>query len=341
MRAGSGLASGLRPEPALAEAAVRQALHAAGLQRAGFILLFLTHDFAAHAQAAVLAAARAGACLDVGGGTASGLLTEQGWLLDQSGAAAMVFETPAGRDGDGIRIGLCSHGNLPAGWREWPPRAGLIDSDGVRWNAGRSSHDGCTEIHLPAGRIRQALSPGLRILGDGQTVDRCRVYDLLGLGGQTAVDHLRRTLPPELRADPPWHQIVALRSPDEPGIPILSANTDGSLTLAAMPVPGEALTWALRQPLAACEDMRKRLETAVDRNDAGTFSPDCALMFSCIGRGPLFYGTDDLDLQAFRERFPDTPLLGAYGSGQIASTPHGNRLFHNAVTTLLFESEHV
>jgi hypothetical protein len=46
--------------------------------------------------------------------------------------------------------------------------------------------------------------------------------------------------------------------------------------------------------------------------------PDFALMFSCIGRGPLFYGNDDRDLLAFRERFPGVPLLGAYGSGQIA-----------------------
>jgi small ligand-binding sensory domain FIST len=64
-------------------------------------------------------------------------------------------------------------------------------------------------------------------------------------------------------------------------------------------------------------------------------------MFSCIGRGPLFYGDDDRDLLAFRQQFPDTPLLGAYGSGQIAPAGAQNRLFHNSVITLLIEGTHV
>jgi small ligand-binding sensory domain FIST len=64
-------------------------------------------------------------------------------------------------------------------------------------------------------------------------------------------------------------------------------------------------------------------------------------MFSCIGRGPLFYGNDDRDLVAFRDTFPDTPLLGAYGTGQIAPLAGQNRLFHNTALTLLFESAHV
>jgi hypothetical protein len=63
--------------------------------------------------------------------------------------------------------------------------------------------------------------------------------------------------------------------------------------------------------------------------------PDFALMFSCLGRGPLFYGNDDRDLLAFREIFPGVPLLGAYGSGQIAPAGDGNRLFQNTVVTLL------
>ena len=63
-------------------------------------------------------------------------------------------------------------------------------------------------------------------------------------------------------------------------------------------------------------------------------TPAFALMFSCIGRGPFFYGGEDRDLLALRERFPDLPILGVYGSGQLAPTQQ----LHNAVVTALIGS---
>jgi small ligand-binding sensory domain FIST len=67
-------------------------------------------------------------------------------------------------------------------------------------------------------------------------------------------------------------------------------------------------------------------------------------MFSCIGRGPYFYGGEDRDLDILRERFPKLPILGTYGTGQIApttSTAHYfNRQLQNAVVTALV-SKHV
>ena len=91
----------------------------------------------------------------------------------------------------------------------------------------------------------------------------------------------------------------------------------------------------LSQTLSAEADMAESL--------AGIESPAPAfgLMFSCIGRGPLFYGDDDRDLVAFRTRFPGLPLLGAYGSGQIAPAGHTNRQWQNSVITALFEADHV
>jgi small ligand-binding sensory domain FIST len=62
-------------------------------------------------------------------------------------------------------------------------------------------------------------------------------------------------------------------------------------------------------------------------------------MFSCIGRGPYFYGGEDRDLDIVRERFPGLPLLGTYGTGQIAPSASGNkhinRQLQNAVVTAL------
>ena len=79
------------------------------------------------------------------------------------------------------------------------------------------------------------------------------------------------------------------------------------------------------------------LAATVDREKPPVF----ALFFSCLGRGPLFYGGEDRDLAVFRETFPGIPVAGAYGSGQIAPGTGGNRLFRNSVVTLLCEPAHV
>ena len=205
--------------------------------------------------------------------------------------------------------------------------------------------DGCAECRLPGLRARVVRSDGLRRIGEPLAVDAGQAFDVQRIGGRTAADSLWRALPAEWRARPPLHQIAALRDVDGPGIAILSINADGSLSLAEALHPGETINWAIRQPLAAEEDIRQALQAA--RDDFPTAAvdskkrPNFAFMFSCIGRGPLFYGGEDRDLQAFRDIFPGTPLIGAYGTGQIAPLAAGNQLFQNTALTLLFESAHV
>ncbi|MBK7646281.1 MAG: FIST C-terminal domain-containing protein [Betaproteobacteria bacterium] len=338
MKAASALVAGHRPEPELAHAAVQAALATAGLERADNVILFLSRDFSRHPQPAVLAAARGAGCLSVSGCTASGLFTERGWQLDQPAAAALVFSSPSRHaEQDSPILSFTGHGRLPFEWQDDAPRAGLLDADAVAWSHGRTTDNACAEFRLPGLQTRLVCARGLRLLGEAQAVERCQHYELSQIGGHSAVDSLRRVLPAELRDNLPLHQIAALRHPDDPGIALLSANADGSLTLADSFSEGETITWAIRQPLAAEHEMRQALTSAVNRKKP----PNFALMFSCIGRGPLFYGDDDRDLVAFRETFPDTPLLGAYGTGQIAPLAGRNRLLHNTALTLLFESAHV
>jgi hypothetical protein len=334
----TALVAGQRPEAELAQAAVQAALGAAGLERADNVILFLTHDFSRNPQPAVLAAARAAGCLTVSGGTASGLFTERGWRLDQPTAAALVYSTPAGNaPAESPLLSFSGHGRLPFDWQDGPARVGLLDTDAATWAHGRTADNGCAEFCLPGLNARLVRSSGLRQLGEPLPVEQCAGYELRRVGGHSAVDSLRRALPADLRERPPLHQIAALRQGDAPGIALLSANADGSLTLAENLNEGETITWAIRQPLGAEQEMREVLTSTVNPKKR----PNFALMFSCIGRGPLFYGNDDRDLVAFRDTFPDTPLLGAYGTGQIAPLAGHNRLFHNTALTLLFESAHV
>src|SRR3990172_6531623 len=86
-----GLSRGPRADAAHAARAVRTAMKRAGLTRANGVLLFLTPHYAQNPDTALRAAAREAGALSVMGCTAAGLLTEENWLLDSPGAAAMVF----------------------------------------------------------------------------------------------------------------------------------------------------------------------------------------------------------------------------------------------------------
>lgn len=338
MKVATGLATGPKPIAELAHEAVSSALTQAGLTRADQVILFLSRDFARNPQPALLAAARTAGCLSVSGSTANGIFTEKSAQSDQSAAGAMIFTGSAAElPTDHPLISFSTHGRLPVGWQNDHLRAGFLDSDGEAWSHGRIAEHGCVEIQLPAARVECITSTGQRTLGSAQLVGACRGYELQKLGGHTAIDSLRRALPPELRERPPLHQISLLRHPDAPGVAILSANADGSLMLADALAQEESVIWAIRQPLTAEQQIRNAFDDCRQRQT----SPSFALMFSCIGRGPLFYGDEDRDRQAFCTSFPETPLLGAYGTGQIIPWAGSNQLYHNAVLTLLYESSHV
>ena len=81
MSAATALVTANAPDAQLAEEAVAQALATAGLTQASAVLLFLTPGFSRHAQAAATAAARRARCLQVAGGIAPGILTQDGWAV--------------------------------------------------------------------------------------------------------------------------------------------------------------------------------------------------------------------------------------------------------------------
>ena len=57
----------------------------------------------------------------------------------------------------------------------------------------------------------------------------------------------------------------------------------------------------------------------------GVFPPEgttssCAFIFSCCGRGDRFHRQDGVELAAFREAFPNTPVAGLFVYGEIGET---------------------
>lgn len=360
MTVATALVTGNDPLPQLAEEAVSVALDKTGLSHANGVLLFLTPEFSRHAQAAITATARRARCTQVAGSIASGVFTESGWTLDRPAAAVMIL-------GGGLSIGHPNKSSeplmslaaetVPPGWLGAEKRfgatfGGIVNVEPSVWQQSRlSDHKQC-EAQLLGAHVVAATSTGFHLLGKPHRVEDSNAYDLKKLGGKTALASLTRALPIALRQRPtlPWHHLIAVLMdaetwPDlsEIGkrcrpLAIVTANGDDSLTLADRVRPGQFIGWALRDPTTSEAAMRQTVNNLADHSSP----PVGALMFSCIGRGPYFYGGEDHDLDILCNRFPGLPLLGAYGTGQIApasgSQPCNRELQNAAVIALISKS---
>jgi len=342
MPAATALVTGNDPTTQLAEQAVRAAVHKLGPDMpVGGVLLFLSPEFTRHAASAVVAAARAGRCLQVFGSIAAGVCTEEGWVLDRPAAAAMALGAPLSLTSPGAAddapMLCCTSTPFPSEWAD-SRRFGLhfhgTTGQSAVWQAGRLAELGIAEAGLRGATPAFVVSAGLWPLASPRQASGVRGYDLLAVDRRPALDDLLATLPAEWRERLPLHLInIVLGSDGEAprSAAIIAANADRSLTLTEALHPGDRVQWAIRDPLAAAAETRAQL-SALDAPSA-----DFALYFSCIGRGPYFHGKDDLDLAALTERFPGLPLIGAYGTGQIAFHGTRSRQLQNAVVAAIYE----
>lgn len=365
MTIATGLATAPIPEPQLAAQAVKAAMEKAGLTIANSVLLFLTPEFAREPQPALLAASRASSCTRIIGCTAAGIFTEQDWVLDAPAAAAMVFGgvslAPARQPrADDLILSLAAPNALNSAWiGEHGQRFGAVSGDATGqgpfkvWCDSRTAEGGRSETTLAGATGVIGVSQGIRALSEPLEITQASGYDVVTLGRQPALNVLARELPLDLRAHDnlPLHLLLAgIIDGGDPATaidegrfrlaPIISANSDDrSVTLSAQLTPGESMFWAVRQPLAAERDMRLTLDNL--QQELGR-TPDFGLLFPCMGRGPYFYGGVDRDLDLVRQRFPDLPLIGFYGNGEIAPLNGVNQLLQYAAVLGLFrETGHV
>ena len=347
--AATGFACGARgdwPDPALAVRAVRAGLERQGAERAAGVLLFLTGHYARDPLPAIRAVARAAQTLQIAGCTAVGVYTEERWVIDAPGAAALVFV--AGDETACPAPALDAH---PEDWllalaapraatREWLAmpgrRIGGLAGDGTGrgpfpvWSAGKVLDSGHLDLLLPQKDCRVALSAGLMPLSALLEVTDVREHDLLRVAHRPALSALVAQALPHLEADGPfpWHRLLLARATDEPALalasgdyelmPVLGVNPNRSIVVAGRLLPGERVFSVLRQPDVARQELDVRLATSRPPHP-----PRYALLVSCAGRGAGFYDGRDADWEAVRRAWPDLPLIGFYGNGEIA--PQGGR----------------
>jgi small ligand-binding sensory domain FIST len=357
----TALAKGRSASAELAREAVEQALGKAGMEIASSVLLFLTPEFARDPHPALLAASRAASCTGIFGCTAPGVFTEDDWVLDGPAAAAMVLAgglrlSPIHEPSPEPILSLATPMAATADWLAGQPRrfgamAGDATGQGDHrvWCGGKIAAGGHCEALISGARGAVAASQGVLALGQPLEVTSVRGHDVQSLAEQPALLALARNLPPEVREMErlPLHLLMVGVIYGEPRhaiaegrfslAPVIGASLgDGSVTLSVRPEVGEHLFWALRQPFAAERDMAVMTDRLA--REAGTH-PGFGILFSCIGRGPHFYGGVDRDLELVKARFPAMPLIGCYGNGEIAPRNGASELLQYSAVLGVFNED--
>ena len=357
----TGLASGTEPVAGLAAEAVSQAMKRAGTDVASSVLLFLTSEFARDPVPALRAAAKAASCIQVMGCSAPGILTEEDWILDAPAAAAMVFsdgvglQLPSAAAQSQMLLTLAAPNAINTTWMASRGlRFGGVSGDAMGqgpfsvWQNGKGAVSGHCEALIKGADAAVAPAHGLRMLSEPEPVATADGHDLHSLGKDAALKTLQRACAgiKGVRPDAlPLHSLMAVFA-DNPQMihagkyqlaALVSGNeSDHSVTLAKKVERGQWLCWAIRDAEAAQFNLKQTANQLAAQLPA---RPDFGLMFSCLGRGPYFYGGVDRDLALLRQLFPKMPFIGFYGNGEIAPVNGVNELLQYSAVLGLFSEQ--
>lgn len=89
---------------------------------------------------------------------------------------------------------------------------------------------------------------------------------------------------------------------------------EGWIAIAGEVAPGDPILFCRRDRATATADLDRMIDDVVRR--AGGRAK-AGVYFSCVGRGPGFFGGDGQEMAAIQQRLPDLPLVGFFGNGEI------------------------
>lgn len=352
MLAATGLAVGRGVDEKLASMAVMQAMQKMEATSAGAVLLFLTSEFASDPLPAIRAAAKASSSMQIIGCSAPGIFTDEDWVLDAPAAAAMVFDHAAGFGSVSaplqaqVLLALTAPNALNSGWINAPGlRFGGVSGDVTGqgpfsvWQNAKGMAQGYCEASFSG--VDAAIAPAhdIKLLGVPMRVTAAEGYDLQSMENMPALAVLHASVNNE---EPPLHLLMAVIADHLDVIlqgryqltTLVSGNEDSqSVTLARQVEAGQYVAWAIRDTEAAQQNLSSTAEHLVQKLGA---EPDFGMLFSCLGRGPYFYDGVDRDLRLLKQRFPEMPLIGFYGNGEIAPINGENVLLQYSAALGLF-----
>lgn len=359
-KAATSIAIGNSASPDLAAQAVHEAMRKADIKVANSVLLLLTSEFAAAPQDAIKAAAKAASCTQVMGCSASGIFTEDDWVLDAPAAAAMVFGgdfhlmPPSSAPAHEPLLTLTAPNAINSTWlNNSHARYGGVSGDAIGqgpfsvWQNAKGEVSGHVEAYIAGACAVTACSHGLRRLSQPQRISQTALFDVLTLDQQSALSTLQKAWKFHSKSEDtlPLHMMMAAYADSAEAIlkgdfnqtSIIAYDEDNhSVTLAQPLQTGQFLSWCLRDNQVAESDMSlicNRMASSLRE------APQFGLMFSCLGRGPYFYNGIDRDLEIVKHTFPHMPLLGFYGNGEIAKVNGQNQLLPYSAVLSLFTSQ--
>ena len=367
MKVATGLAIGTSPSAELAAKAVESAMLKANIHAPSSVLLFLTSEFAADPQSAIKAAAKAASCTQIIGCSATGIFTEEDWVIDSPAAAVMVFsDLNFGHASDNMNdllLTLTAPNAINTTWlnssglNNAGSRFGGVSGDALGqgqfsvWQNGKGNTQGYCEVTLANTHAAVAASHGLQLISSPRRVTKADGNDLLSLANLPALSTLFSACKKQYVAidndDIPYHQLIAVYANKASAIErgeynlasLIIANHDkDSITLTKPLKEGDWLSWAIRDVDAAQIDIVKTASILKRQLDV---EPEFALLFSCLGRGPFFYNGSDQDLALIKTLFPDLPIIGFYGNGEIAPIAGKNELLQYSAVLGLFAKNNV
>lgn len=320
---------------------------------------------AIHAAARAAQTTQIAGCTSVGVYT-----EQQWTIDQPAAAAMVFASSDEGADGNELTPALSIDDNdwllslaSPAGAnREWLSmpghRIGALAGDNNGrgpfpvWSSGKLLDAGRVDLHLPR-ECRVTVSPGLTPLSSLLGVTEVKDFDLMKVGHRPALAALVAQALPHLEAGQPfpWHRLLLARAEDEPRLalasgdyellPVLGVSASRSLVVGGRLLEGDRVFSVLREPAVAKQELEIGLTSAMANSFPSSLpsslstsrrggTPRYVLLFSCAGRGPGFFEGRDADWESVRRLYPDTPLIGFYGNGEIASVAGRNRLLQFA-----------
>jgi len=359
LKVATSIVLGNKATPALVAEAVSIAMLKADISIASSVFLLLTSEFANDPQPAITAAAKTANCTQVFGCSATGIFTEEDWVLDTPAAAVMVFggdvsiQSAKHQQTNQALLTISAPNAINSTWlNDGNTRYGGVSGDAVGqgpfsvWNNAKGGNTGKVDAYFTSVKLASKASHGLKILTKPKKIQRLSHFDIERLDNKAPLASLQKAWKSHSKSDSPapLHLMMAAYANNAEAINhgefnqtnlISHDEASGSVTLAQPLEVGQYLSWCLRDQKAAEEDLL--ITTQQLLQELGT-TPAFGLLFSCLGRGPFYDGIDH-DLKIIAQQLPNMPLLGFYGNGEIANIAGINQLLpYSAVLSLFAEN---
>jgi len=359
MKVATSIILGNKATPALAAEAVSIAMLKADITVASSVLLLLTSEFADDPQAAITAAAKAANCTQVFGCSATGIFTEEDWVLDSPAVAVMVFggnvsiQSAKHHHAEQALLTISAPNAINSTWlNDGSTRYGGVSGDAVGqgpfsvWQHAKGGNTGKVDAYIAGVKLATKATHGLKMLTKPKKIQQVNSFDIELLDNKSPLTSLQKAWKAHSKSESPipLHLMMAVYANSAEAINhgefsqtnLISHDEDsGSITLAQPLETGQYLGWGLRDQNVAEADLLQITQQL--KQELGA-APDFGLLFSCIGRGPFYDGIDH-DLKIIAQQLPNMPLIGFYGNGEIANIAGKNQLLpYSAVLSLFAEN---